>query len=145
MWLTRCGQPLPTARYILASDWKEALRSSQSAKWQQLRLRLRGDLTAKLSRSHRERFREWNNIVRQLKPHTEGFKLNVVLPFAISHGLPDSFSDNVEWDILNWHMEIEYSDLVPIFFYRDLMEVYNDGHFPCGWDGEYPIGTFIVY
>jgi hypothetical protein len=144
-WFARCGEPLLNSRYILADNWKKALKLCQAATWRKLRLRLRGDLTAELSRSHRERFREWNNIVRELKPHIERFTLNFVQPFATSQGLPHGFSETVEWDVLNWYMEIEYSDLVSIVFYRDLMGVYDEGRFPCGWNGEYPIGTFVVF
>ena len=30
-------------------------------------------------------------------------------------------------------------------FYIHLMEWYRKGHWPCGWEGEYPDGKLIVY
>lgn len=29
-------------------------------------------------------------------------------------------------------------------FFTELLEVYKDGYFPCGWDGEYPNGRAAV-
>lgn len=29
-------------------------------------------------------------------------------------------------------------------FFTELLEIYRDGHFPCGWDGEYPYGRAAV-
>jgi hypothetical protein len=31
------------------------------------------------------------------------------------------------------------------FFFLELLTVYESGHFPCGWQGEWPQGKLLVY
>ena len=31
------------------------------------------------------------------------------------------------------------------FFFLELLMVYEAGHFPCGWRGDWPDGKLIVY
>jgi hypothetical protein len=53
--------------------------------------------------------------------------------------------DSVRWDLSHIVMEHVYSDLVPPRFYTLLFEVYESGHFPCGWDEVWPNGKLWVY
>ena len=32
-----------------------------------------------------------------------------------------------------------------VFFFLELLTVYEAGHFPCGWEGEWPKGRLVVY
>ena len=51
----------------------------------------------------------------------------------------------VQWDILHVCMEAEYADVYPPGFYASQAYWYVKGHFPCGWQGEFPNGKLIVY
>jgi hypothetical protein len=31
------------------------------------------------------------------------------------------------------------------FYFLELFEVYEAGHFPCGWKGEWPAGKLVVF
>jgi hypothetical protein len=31
------------------------------------------------------------------------------------------------------------------FFFLELLTVYEAGHFPCGWVGDWPRGKLVVY
>jgi hypothetical protein len=62
-----------------------------------------------------------------------------------AHNLPQAFEDTVQWDILHLCMEAEYADVYPPGFYASQAYWYANGHFPCGWHGQFPEGTLIVY
>ena len=42
-------------------------------------------------------------------------------------------------------MEAEFADVYPPGFYASQAYWYVKGHFPCGWQGEFPNGTLIIY
>jgi hypothetical protein len=59
--------------------------------------------------------------------------------------LPRGFVDTVQWDILRLCMEAEYADVFPPGFYASQAYWYMQGHFPCGWEGEFPQGRLTVF
>ena len=34
---------------------------------------------------------------------------------------------------------------MPFQFFQRLLPAYEDGHLPCGWEGEYPQGRLVVF
>ena len=38
-----------------------------------------------------------------------------------------------------------YSDCYEGEFHKHLLDIYLSGHLPCGWNGKYPQGKFMVY
>jgi hypothetical protein len=55
------------------------------------------------------------------------------------------FENMVQWDILHVCMEAEYADVYPPGFYASQAYWYVKGHYPCGWQGEFPKGKLIIY
>ena len=88
----------------------------------------------------------WNDLLEQVRPVTDDLVVRKVSGVVRAHGLPERFVAEVKWDILHVAMEGEYFDLYQGGFYRSLAFVYEDGHFPCGWEGERPPdGRLRVY
>lgn len=54
-----------------------------------------------------------------------------------------SVADAVAYDVAAAAVELANSSINT--FFTDLIKWYRLGHFPCGWDGEYPKGKLIVY
>ena len=51
-----------------------------------------------------------------------------------------------QWDILGALMENSYvSSGHSVFFFLELLRVYEAGHFPCGWIGDWPSEELTVY
>jgi len=48
-------------------------------------------------------------------------------------------------DMSRYAFEIHTQDIQPLGFYSDLFRWYTLGHFPCGWEGDFPSGKHIVY
>jgi hypothetical protein len=59
--------------------------------------------------------------------------------------VPGAFVDTVDWDILHVCMEAEYADVYPPGFFASQAFWYVQGHFPCGWEGEFPAGRLVLY
>jgi len=92
-----------------------------------------------------ERFRKWNEIVVEVKPFAQALVREKVESVVKEHDLPKVFVDTVDWDILHLCMEAEYADIYPPGFYASQAYWYLNGHFPCGWEGEFPEGKLVIY
>lgn len=64
--------------------------------------------------------------------------------------LEDSFRQEISFsirgDMLGIAMETEFADVsLGNFYTSKILKWYENGHFPCGWEGIYPEGKLIVY
>ena len=127
-------------------SWKEAIIfATDRRQWESFRLERRNELTVFLHQDAMDRYRKWNDITADLKERIVPMVRRKITSVSVEHKLPESFEHCVRWDILGACMEIEYSDLRPAGFYMEMAAVYLKGHFPCGWDGLYPSGHFLIY
>jgi hypothetical protein len=71
--------------------------------------------------------------------------LEVVSKSIYDHDFEDGISvaDVIAYDVAAAAVEISIRSASTFFI--DLMKWYPLGHFPCGWDGQYPVGKLIVY
>jgi hypothetical protein len=130
----------------VVNSWKEAiLFATDQRQWESFRLERRNELTVYLHNHAMVRYRKWNEITAELRGRIAPMVHNKVASVRAANNLPDAFESCVRWDLLAACMEAEYGDLRPPGFYTDLAAVYLKGHFPCGWDGPYPVGHFRLY
>jgi hypothetical protein len=104
-------------------------------------------LTLWLHQHDRQNYQRWNDLVG-------GFKEAVLNPlteerwepYRRRHGLDVVVVHSVQWDALGALMENTYlGSGHRCFFFLELLTVYEAGHFPCGWVGEWPQGKLVVY
>jgi hypothetical protein len=71
---------------------------------------------------------------------------SVLQPRQRLHLLGGAFVQSVQLDIQGALMENTYlSSGHRSFFFSELLWVYEAGHLPCGWRGEWPAGSLLVY
>jgi len=130
---------------MFADSWADALRLSQESKWKALHQEAVNQYAERVLERNVDRYRQWNEIVRALKHHTIPLVLNKVKQVAELNDLSKSFVTSVQWDILHVCIESEYADVFPPGFYANQAYWYMRGHYPCGWDGEFPGGRPVIY
>jgi hypothetical protein len=143
-WFTHVGIKDATAAVVLSS-WDEAIAHCGSFEWEDLRLEVANQLRERLMERSRERFEKWNDVVDEMKKTTLSFVRGKIETVVREHNLPKVFEDVVQWDILHVCMETEYADVYPPGFYASQAYWYVNGHFPCGWKGDFPQGMPIIY
>jgi hypothetical protein len=143
-WFQKVGQK-DTQVAIVLSSWEEAIKSCASSAWQNLLLEAANQYTEKLASISRERFRQWNVIVREMKAVTTPLVDRKIAQVVKENQLPKVFKDTVEWDILHLAMEAEYADVYEPGFFASQAYWYVQGHFPCGWEGAFPEGKLVIY
>jgi len=143
-WFSRVGIKDTDAAIVLSS-WPEAIGYCSSIEWENLCLEASNQLRERLLKTSKDRFVKWNDIAIELKKTTRPFVRQKIEPIVREQRLPKMFEDTVQWDILGVCMEAEYADVVPPGFYASQAYWYTKGHFPCGWEGEFPEGKLIIY
>jgi hypothetical protein len=143
-WFSRVGVKDATAAIVLSS-WDEAIEHCGSVEWENLCLEAYNQYHQRLAERSPERCAKWNDVVVELQKTTIPFVRRKIDAVVREHSLPKVFEDTVQWDVLAVCMEAEYADVYPPGFYASQAYWYVHGHFPCGWRGEFPKGTLIVY
>jgi hypothetical protein len=130
---------------IVLSSWREAIESAVSAEWEDLRLDAANQLRARIMERSKERYAQWNEIATEIRAVIIPFVQSKTEPITREQKLLPAFQARVDWDIIHLCMEAEYADVCPPAFYAGISYFYVNGHFPCGWNGEYPKGMLVIY
>jgi|GEM_PF-3497489 hypothetical protein len=126
-WLQNVGKNLHSQEVRQLSSWNEAWENVQNDNW----------INA-----------SFHNHIDNMNPIWDiayDQALEVVSKSIYCYEFEDNVSvaDAIAYDVAAAAVEIS----VPAVntFFTDLMRWYRLGHFPCGWDGQYPEGKLIVY
>lgn len=144
-WFCKVGKLDTENPIIVLSSWGEAMEHCQSPDWGALKLEAANRYRERLIERSKERFELWNIIAKGLKSTTIPFVSRMLEEVIRKNNLPKAFQDTVQWDVLHLCMEAEYADVLPPGFYAAQGYWYTCGHFPCGWQGEFPKGTRIIF
>lgn len=146
LWFEKCGQPFTQSLNISVTwvnDWQSASIFFLNPEWRNTTLEARNALTAYLAKMYQKEYQDWNTLVREAKSTLQDV-FEKVATYQQEHKLNNKFSDCVRWDILAIVMESTYKHCNPPIFFSKLLTIYENGHFPCGWRGEWPNGNLIV-
>lgn len=144
-WFSRVGVVDTQAVPVLQS-WEDAIRHCSSLKWENVQLEASNRFREALFRASPRRFDAWNQVLDTVKPAAVDLVQRKVRNMVLQYGLPDVFEATVRWDIVGVAMEAEYADIYPPpGFFAAQAYWYAHGHFPCGWEGDFPNGRRIIY
>lgn len=149
-WFSQCGQPLSldlSMKTEQVMSWPAAIASCKESAWENVELEAQNQLTLWLHFNDRASYQKWNEIaVAQKKVVVGPLIEKTITPFQVKHDLDIGFVHSVEWDILGALMENAcLSSGHRAFFFLELLMIYEVGHFPCGWIGEWPHGRLRVF
>lgn len=132
-------------KLILLSSWQDAIEHCSSLEWENLSLEAVNQYCERLVERSKDAFNKWNDIAIELKKTTVPFVQRKIESVVRDNKLPKVFENMVQWDILHVCMEAEYADVYQPGYYASQAYWYVKGHFPCGWEGDFPKGKLIVY
>jgi hypothetical protein len=141
----RCVGVRDTEAADVLSSWHEAIESCGSAEWEDLCLEAANQYCERLAERSPQRFQTWNDIVLAIKPTALALVQEKTKQVVEANDLPAAFVNAVNWDILHLCMDAEYADVYPPGFFASQAYWYVKGHFPCGWQGQFPEGKLIIY
>jgi hypothetical protein len=143
-WFSRVGVK-DTDTAIVLSSWQKAIAHCSTREWENLNLDASNTYCEHLVQRSPERFKMWNEIVVEVKKVIVPLVRQKIDNVVHENALPPAFEATVRWDILGVCMEAEYADVYKPGWFAAQAYWYVNGHFPCGWDGEYPKGMLVIY
>ena len=143
-WFSAVGQPRE-GPYIILQSWEEAIEQCGSAEWSGLILEAANRYGEAVDRRDHERYQQWNTVARDVKQVVLPLVERKIRPLCAALGLPTVVESCIRWDLIHFGIECEFADVFPPGFFAAEIYWYTQGHFPCGWQGEFPEGTRILY
>jgi len=148
-WFQHIGEivePPPPIKFIQIPTWDEAPIYLHSDAWTDAKLEASNALSAFLSRYHKAEDRKWNILAAASREFLKNEVEAHMLPIAQAHKLTKVFLTTVQWCLLGALLEDAYKECnPPVRFFTDLLDIYEAGHFPCGWvEGKWPEGKLVV-
>jgi hypothetical protein len=148
-WFAHCGEPLKldlTTPAEKLADWAEANKSCNGHQWKNTTLAAQNQLSGWLHVHAKAEFQKWNDHVAVFKALMKPISESIWEPYVRQHNLDKDVISDLSWNVLGAMMENVYLDQQHhCFFSLELFSVYEAGHFPCGWIGEWPQRKLLVY
>ena len=145
-WFCRVGVDDTEGFATVVSSWEEAVGYCASPETKALWLEAANQFRLRVMEHSKERFRQWNDIAREIRPIVDSFVPRKIKQTITDNHLPKVFEDHVKWEISHLFMECEYADVYPPGFFASHAYWYIHGHFPCGWRGKFPNdGSLLVF
>ena len=138
-WFANIGKPASLAG-VRQIDRGELGSSLASDAWEATTLEARNAITGRLARLHPAQYQAWNELAGQAKTALQPLWQKLPVALADNATLAD-----LQWILHAYLMEAAYREVLlqPLFF-DSLIQVYEAGHVPCGWDGEWPNGQLVI-
>lgn len=143
-WFTNVGIR-DTKAAVVVSSWSEAIERCSSADWESLCLEAVNQYCERIAERSPREFARWNDIVVDIRPSVYALVYEKSEGIIQANELPKVFLSTVTWDIIHVCMEAELAHIYPPGFYASQAYWYISGHFPCGWQGNFPNGKLVVY
>jgi hypothetical protein len=143
-WFYAVGQ-VNDPNVVGIKSWKEASERCTMPYWREVQIEISNLIADELVIHHKERYRLWNMLAAEINALMEPVIQRKIAYVVTENQLPKSFEESVKWDIALIGIGTEYSDVALVKPIAELTQWYLKGHFPCGWDGDFPNGRLIIY
>ena len=152
-WLAHCGEEdglFDCADLRRVADWETVLQNINSLEWENTCLAHHGNFTAYLSVHHPDKYnRLWNKEVCFIKEqYMPAITAKIEEALRRLPGFPgDKVHDvvvDMRFNVLTVFMLDYYGDLYRSDFCERLWDIYQSGHLPCYYEGEFPQGKYWV-
>ena len=149
-WFAQVGKNLIDSGEIsvpitIVSSWEKATRQCESDEWDLTLNESTNEFTNRLVRASKEEFRTWNDHVIAVKEVSKPLVEEKMAEAKQKHDLSSAVSDAMRWIVTLTLTEAEYAHVVDSGNHSKLSFWIVNGHFPCGWKGEFPNGNPIIY
>lgn len=147
-WLSKCSAKDSKFSFDLdiISDIGKVSPLLFSDDWENVRFDARGEVTEFLSRNHPKAYNSfWNKGVQSIRTHVIPKVEPIIIERIKCLNLDEKVYAYMRMDIINIAMVLSYSEYTHSEFYEKLLEVYLNGHLPCGWNGSYPDGKMAIF
>lgn len=150
-WFEKCGLDTGRQGVLRNKNIQDVIKTISSIKWENIVLDFEGDITSELCKRQinglGNEYSEWNNLVKDFKinylPSLEK-NWNSILE---NKGLNiKCVLDDIKSNVLLIAVLYTYRDIIEVpKFFQEMLDIYKDGHLPCGWKGKKEKGCIIIF
>lgn len=131
----------------IVQNWCVASTYFCKPEWEGITLKASNQLSEFLHQNYRDQYRDWNDYASDGRKFIEAEFSNLIELWRTINNLNYVFVDCVKWDLLHSLIFQQYkvglNGELPNF-YENILIIYELGHFPCGFEGDYLCGTPVV-
>lgn len=147
-WFENCNNKNAISEYDIsyAKDINSVIKHCSSIRWANLTLEKREDVRSYLVVKRVSTSYTWNEVVLYIKSDIlpsilERVKEKWNEKYEESEKIINKISSN----IVNIIALSAFSEYKTDPFHEELLKIYEQGYFPCGWKGTYPHGKMVIW
>lgn len=148
-WFSNCGKQNLECPFKIkyVKSFKEAEKYSSGNKWSNLLLNFQNELSVATHSLSCGRQLNWNSFVRSAKDNLiSEIKRNVQIKLEeLRAEYTEETIGNIMYIMVQFLLEDHFRPVYDVTFCEHLFNVIEKGYIPCGWDGNFPVGSLIVY
>lgn len=148
-WFENCGNSDKTVLNmdcVIINEINKVEKNLNACRWENICLEACNQLTSYLVKNNPQAYNTfWNVGVREIKSSVLPNVINKIQDKCIELCLPENTIDYVKMDIVSMIMVLSYREYFQSNFYEEMLLIYKNGFFPCGWKGKFLDGKFEIY
>jgi hypothetical protein len=147
-WLEHVDEPLSDNRVTIVRSWGEALTIfSRDRPYGERQYNVNGILKAPCLRVDPifERLPERQDWWQKAREEAKRYTVLSGIPDSLPRDQQDLLFENLYEFVSMLLAEIIASPEAECTYFREQLPWFHAGHFPCGWDGDWPNGRMRVY
>lgn len=144
-WFSVVGKTLECDDTTQVSSWSDAINCLTVYADKRLFVPPVNQIRFLLREKVRNDFRRWNSIADAIRVQITQLVDEKTEGLLVEPGKLKLVRDHISWDIMHGCMEKEYENECTINYHRRRVSLLEIGHYPCGWQGDFPVGMHYVY
>lgn len=147
-WFKNCGEKGANSKYEIsyAKDIKSVVKHCSSIRWGNITLQESNDVNAYLTTKRVKTPYTWNEVVLEIKKRiVPRIMERVQEKWNEKYDESEEVTRILRWNVLNILALSAFRDYNNNHFHEELLIIFEQGYFPCGWKGTYPEGKIIIF
>lgn len=143
-WFSSVGEQVHILDGLFISDPIMAAHEISQPSWEDTTLEASNSISSYISIKYPSLLQSWNDVAKEAKHF---FDSEVCLNIPSLGGFDDELLIQcISWDVVHYFIEDFYKDKVNgDLFFDKLISIYEAGHLPCGFNGQWPLGRVMIY
>lgn len=147
-WFANCGNKNAVSKCEIkyVTKVEAAEKYCSSARWENITLNCLHNISSQVPKKRYGVGVEWNDVVSEIKekfiPKLEEF---VNKKWEEKYELSKVFCIEFKWILLGFLMSNCYKEFWHEPLFDEVLSIYEQGYFPCGWQGRFPEGKLLLF
>ncbi|WP_432665081.1 hypothetical protein R9X47_02305 [Wukongibacter baidiensis] len=147
-WFENCGSMSAASKYEISysKGIESTIKHCSSTRWANLLLDKRQDVSSYITVYRVETKYRWNDVIKVIKKDILPEITNCVeKKWNIKYGESEEIKRTIRSNLMFFLALYAFREYKEEPFYNELLSIYEQGYFPCGWKGTYPEGKIIIF